>query len=1602
MGEVFPSNCLHRFSGEEKKDFFNVEIAFKKLLVIVVLIFFGSTDGHAQIAAWDFTDVSSAETSTATSFDPNLSINNNGNLLTRGPGAPPSSAANTFRTLQFKNDGISTSNTDYFQIKLTAKNGYTVSLSTIDALVDGTAAFSVLPGVANQFAYSLDGTSFILVGTPEMITGTKKTLKQIDLSQIAALQKVSAGTTITIRFYASGQTTTGGWGFYSPLKGKYGLAIGGSVDAIPTPSSLSFVSFPANATTGLAVSPFSVETRKADNSVDLSFSDNITLSKFSGPGNINGTVTVKAQNGIATFSDITFDQAGSYSIKAEAQNATPATSAVISIADPVQSTSTSNYFRSNASGSWQDPSSWQTSTDKINWVISTLVPDQSSGGISIRNGHTIKLAADVTAKLLTIEPGGTLTNTNTSGGYQLTITDDGTSKPDFEIYGNYILFGKSTQFNAGATSVVYDKGLVRADDNTGASENFALSTQVTFKTGAVFEWNNGKVFNTGTVSYFPNSISDIPIFRISKSTPPLGTTKDNIFNCLLEVNANTSFTKTGDKHFVYGIIGTSLLSIDTGTSKYYIDSPDGILGGSVNIVLRNILRFSNGILIPKGASVKVSGTGSLKNEGDLFTINGLIDVSDLKVTISAGKVILNGTIKTSNSNGLKGTGCNFSNSATIIFNDGNTIEYNGANQEITSTTVLDAPYYNIIFSGSGRKTLNSGIDVHPNGSLKITGESVIVDASQKNIASELSNNTAFIMDGGRLILGTSSNVPLPLMQGNYNISGGVIEFNHSGNITQTIRTNNYQNIEITGDNVGNSSGNITLNKNGTFTVKPTGVFQISANSITCPAGGGIVTVENGGIFKTANNQGFHGFTTNASFQYSSIHSNITDIRLLPGSTVEYNSSTTQPITADKLIYKKIIFSGNGKKILPKDELIIEENITTSANSIFDHNGGTIILNGTNEQVISGGLISFFNLINKNSTGVKLMNDVAVYHTLTLSDNSKTILSAGNIHLKSGADLTANIAKIPESAQIAYDLGRFVVERFIPQHGKAWQLLAAPTKGQTIKEAWQEGNIPGGNLKPGYGIQITSNLPNATSLGFDISSVSPSMKTFNPVQNDWIGIPNTNSQLMDNPFGFMVFVRGDRSVTKIDQPSVATTLRTTGKVFSPGEEAPKEIQIAANTFATIGNPYASSINFDQIIKSPGIDNTYYVWDALLTSSDYSAFGYGGYRTISGNSVVPLSGKYCDENNLPSIQSGQAFFVHASEAGTIKFDENCKIDGSASIFRTTNRFAKADARFRVNIYAGKTVTDIPADGILIEFHPSYLNALDSWDARKMSVSGVNFSVFTQGKNISIERRNRPLINDTIHFNISHLSAGNYLFEILPGKMEQFGMEMILEDKFLKTYTSLALSGASTISFSVISDKLSAANDRFQVLFKAAGGPLPVSFLSIDAQVIKNEILVQWKAEDENDISYELEKSTNGILFFKVDQQQSKNQNPSIYNWTDETPNNGPNYYRVKIISTDNKEEFSQTVKLNLNQESSICVYPNPLVGRKVEFKFTGQELGKYSVKVINSSGKQIISKDFLLKTTNSFQTIYLPQQLSHGIYEAIISKPNGKPVSIELVY
>jgi hypothetical protein len=104
-------------------------------------------------------------------------------------------------------------------------------------------------------------------------------------------------------------------------------------DIIQTADHLTFVSVPSSGQVGVNVSQFTVEARNPDESVDLGFSGNITISVNSGSGNILGTLIqpVILGTGTATFDDISFDATGNYTIAANSGSLTQGISSNIAI-----------------------------------------------------------------------------------------------------------------------------------------------------------------------------------------------------------------------------------------------------------------------------------------------------------------------------------------------------------------------------------------------------------------------------------------------------------------------------------------------------------------------------------------------------------------------------------------------------------------------------------------------------------------------------------------------------------------------------------------------------------------------------------------------------------------------------------------------------------------------------------------------------------------------------------------------------------------------------------------------------------------------------------------------------------------------------------------------------------------------------------------------------------------------------------------------------------------------------------------------------------------------------------------------------------------------
>lgn len=685
---------------------------------------------------------------------------------------------------------------------------------------------------------------------------------------------------------------------------------------------------------------------------------------------------------------------------------------------------------------------------------------------------------------------------------------------------------------------------------------------------------------------------------------------------------------------------------------------------------------------------------------------------------------------------------------------------------------------------------------------------------------------------------------------------------------------------------------------------------------------------------------------------------------------------------------------------------------------IDASAGTLEMNGSSAQTIAGSMFKnklIKNLVVSNTSASGLSVSSTANDTLKISGSlsfgaaTSKLYTGNNITLVSNNTGTANVGMLATGNSIS---GNVTVERFINtgtatgQHGKSWQFLATPVTGLSVKQTWMENGVTTTN----YGTQITG--PGGTAAGFDAYTATPSMKYYNSQNDTWTGITNTNNPVYGQN-GYMLFVRGDRTVTAYNQPATATVLRTSGTLLTGTLPS---ISVTPDKLQSVGNPYASVVDFTLITKDASIDNLFYVWDPYLSG----AYGLGGYQTLSAaNGWKPVPGgtvSYPTGIPCTVIESGQAFFVHATgsaqmmnafsvQGNALTFTESCKAAAAkaGNFARVSGNITNNKAQFfRVSLFTGSGPGAVMADGNSVAFDERYSNNIDGNDAMKLLNSGENFGIKRAGKTLSIESRSLPNTTDTIFYSMSNMAQRTYQLRFLPENMQSAGIQAFLLDKFSNTSTPLSLTDSSFVNVSITSNAASAAADRFKVVFRQMNA-LPVTFISIKATQKDKAVVVEWNVENESEMQqYEVEKSADGASFLQVGTVTPLNKGAKSYTWTDTKPFEGNNYYRIKRVSKDGQISYTKIIRVVVGKiVANISVYPNPITDGAIRLQMSNVPAGAYAVKLTNSIGQVIFAGKITHSENNSIETISV-RHLAKGIYQLEVIKPDGRVQLISVLY
>jgi hypothetical protein len=152
-----------------------------------------------------------------------------------------------------------------------------------------------------------------------------------------------------------------------------------------------------------------------------------------------------------------------------------------------------------------------------------------------------------------------------------------------------------------------------------------------------------------------------------------------------------------------------------------------------------------------------------------------------------------------------------------------------------------------------------------------------------------------------------------------------------------------------------------------------------------------------------------------------------------------------------------------------------------------------------------------------------------------------------------------------------------------------------------------------------------------------------------------------------------------------------------------------------------------------------------------------------------------------------------------------------------------------------------------------------------------------------------------------------------------------------------------------------------------------PLPVTLTRFTASKCNGGICLLWDTENEQNLShYEIEKSSDGSVFNSVVNIAAKNTAAkNTYTTKDNSPFNGNNFYRLKMIDEGGGFKYSDIVKVNADEAQRIYLLPNP-----ARNFILLKGINEYNtVKIVDLTGK-VQLQQHITTGVKQINTSYLP--------------------------
>jgi hypothetical protein len=184
-------------------------------------------------------------------------------------------------------------------------------------------------------------------------------------------------------------------------------------------------------------------------------------------------------------------------------------------------------------------------------------------------------------------------------------------------------------------------------------------------------------------------------------------------------------------------------------------------------------------------------------------------------------------------------------------------------------------------------------------------------------------------------------------------------------------------------------------------------------------------------------------------------------------------------------------------------------------------------------------------------------------------------------------------------------------------------------------------------------------------------------------------------------------------------------------------------------------------------------------------------------------------------------------------------------------------------------------------------------------------------------------------------------------------------------------------------------------------ASASALPVTLTEFKGVINNKQVVLTWKTSGEiNSSHFDVQRSLDAFNFENLGTVTAHGNSSVVNNYQliDKNPAVGNNYYRLKSVDLDGKYNYSQVIKVNINNKANglITIMPNPTHG-DIHVNFNGLENGRYSMVLINQVGQIQLSDQVIISQISEQKTLKAPSHLAKGVYMLHIFKDGGKKIS-----